>query len=46
MRGNIDRSGVQAFLDARGAQRSPDLHEVTRVLGADEVVRRIGAVAG
>jgi glutamyl-tRNA synthetase len=29
-----------------GAQRSPDLHEVTRVLGADEVVRRIRAVAG
>jgi glutamyl-tRNA synthetase len=29
-----------------GAQRSPDLYEVTRVLGADEVVRRIGAVAG
>jgi glutamyl-tRNA synthetase len=28
-----------------GAQRSPDLYEVTRVLGADEVARRIGAVA-
>ncbi len=29
-----------------GAQRSPDLHEVTRVLGEDEVVRRIRAVVG
>jgi glutamyl-tRNA synthetase len=29
-----------------GAQRSPDLHEVTRVLGEDEVVRRLRAVAG
>jgi glutamyl-tRNA synthetase len=29
-----------------GAQRSPDLYQVTRVLGADEVVRRIRAVAG
>ncbi|GAA4823449.1 glutamate--tRNA ligase family protein [Actinomycetospora corticicola] len=28
-----------------GAQRSPDLYEVTRVLGGDEVVRRIRAVA-
>lgn len=28
-----------------GAQRSPDLYEVTRVLGADEVVRRVRAVA-
>ncbi|HEY2194313.1 MAG TPA: glutamate--tRNA ligase family protein [Actinomycetospora sp.] len=27
-----------------GAQRSPDLYEVTRVLGADEVVRRLGAL--
>jgi glutamyl-tRNA synthetase len=27
-----------------GAQRSPDLHEVTRVLGADEVVRRLEAL--
>jgi glutamyl-tRNA synthetase len=29
-----------------GAQRSPDLHEVTRALGADEVVRRLRALAG
>ena len=28
-----------------GAQRSPDLYEVTRVLGADEVARRVRAVA-
>ncbi|MBV9830956.1 MAG: glutamate--tRNA ligase [Marmoricola sp.] len=28
-----------------GAQRSPDLYEVTRVLGADEVTRRLGALA-
>lgn len=28
-----------------GAQRSPDLYEVTRALGADEVVRRVRAVA-
>ncbi|MDL5158090.1 glutamate--tRNA ligase [Actinomycetospora termitidis] len=27
-----------------GAQRSPDLYEVTRVLGGDEVVRRLRAV--
>jgi glutamyl-tRNA synthetase len=27
-----------------GAQRSPDLYEVTRALGADEVVRRLHAV--
>jgi glutamyl-tRNA synthetase len=29
-----------------GAQRSPDLYEVTRALGADEVVRRLRATAG
>jgi glutamyl-tRNA synthetase len=29
-----------------GAQRSPDLYEVTRALGADEVVRRLRAVTG
>ena len=29
-----------------GAQRSPDLYEVTRALGADEVVRRVRALAG
>ena len=29
-----------------GAQRSPDLYEVTRALGADEVVRRLRAPAG
>ena len=28
-----------------GAQRSPDLYEVTRVLGADEVVRRVRCAA-
>jgi glutamyl-tRNA synthetase len=29
-----------------GAQRSPDLYQVTRALGADEVVRRVRALAG
>ncbi|PVZ11697.1 glutamate--tRNA ligase [Actinomycetospora cinnamomea] len=29
-----------------GAQRSPDLYEVTRALGGDEVVRRLRALAG
>ncbi len=29
-----------------GAQRSPDLYEVTRALGPDEVLRRVRAVAG
>ena len=29
-----------------GAQRSPDLYEVTRALGADEVLRRLRALAG
>lgn len=29
-----------------GAQRSPDLYAVTRALGADEVVRRVRALAG
>jgi glutamyl-tRNA synthetase len=29
-----------------GAQRSPDLYEVTRALGADEVLRRLRVLAG
>ena len=28
-----------------GARRSPDLYEVTRALGAEEVVRRLRALA-
>ena len=31
---------------ATGAQRSPDLYEVTRALGADEVMRRLRALGG
>jgi glutamyl-tRNA synthetase len=44
--GTIREVSMVLRVAVTGATRSPDLYEVSRVLGADEVLRRVRAVAG